>query len=171
MTTKVRKISEPSSGERTFIYYWTMFGDETLPFKREYQFHPTREWRLDFAWPVHKVACEIEGGAFSGGRHTRGAGFTQDCEKYNAATLHGWGLLRFTPQMLEADPETCIEQVITLLGGRTMEDGSETYTGQVIDLPVRTVKSAMRINDLCQCVNPTFENHDIKCANCGGFSF
>jgi very-short-patch-repair endonuclease len=63
----------------------------------EFQFHPTRKWRFDLAWPEQKIAVEVEGGAFTGGRHTRGDGFTKDCEKHNAAALMGWLLLRVTP--------------------------------------------------------------------------
>ena len=54
-----------------------------------------RRWRFDFAWPDRMLAVEIDGGAFSGGRHTRGAGFSEDCRKLNAATLLGWRVLRF----------------------------------------------------------------------------
>jgi len=68
---------------------------------REYQFHPTRKWRFDFAYPDAKVAIEVEGGSFSSGRHTRGAGFEGDCEKYNAAAIRGWCVLRVTPRMIE----------------------------------------------------------------------
>ena len=63
---------------------------------REYRFAPPRKWRLDFAWPDHLVAVEIEGAVWTGGRHTRGAGFTNDCEKYSAASIAGWTLLRVT---------------------------------------------------------------------------
>ncbi|CAJ0784694.1 hypothetical protein [Ralstonia chuxiongensis] len=63
---------------------------------REYRFDPERRWRFDFAWPDQMLAVEIEGGTHSGSRHTRGAGFAADCEKYNAAVLAGWRLLRFT---------------------------------------------------------------------------
>jgi hypothetical protein len=61
---------------------------------REYQFHPTRRWRFDLAWPERKVAVEIEGGVWSKGRHTRSKGFIGDCEKYNEAALLGWLVLR-----------------------------------------------------------------------------
>jgi very-short-patch-repair endonuclease len=64
---------------------------------REVRFHPVRKWRFDFAWCLQKVAAEIEGGAFVGGRHTRGVGFVRDLEKYNTAVLLGWRVLRFTP--------------------------------------------------------------------------
>ena len=69
-------------------------------FQREHRFHPTRRWRLDLAWPDLLVACEVEGGTWSGGRHTRGSGFETDCEKYNAAALLGWLVLRVTGKMV-----------------------------------------------------------------------
>ena len=63
--------------------------------EREHRFHPVRRWRFDFAWPAAKVAVEIEGGTWNAGRHTRGSGFAQDCEKYNTAVVCGWRVLRF----------------------------------------------------------------------------
>jgi len=63
---------------------------------REFRFHPTRKWRSDFAFPDKMLLVEFEGGVFSGGRHTRGAGFVADCEKYNAAALLGYVVMRFT---------------------------------------------------------------------------
>lgn len=67
----------------------------------EHKFHPTRRWRIDCAWPDHKLAVEIEGAVWSYGRHTRGSGFVKDIEKYNELTLMGWSLLRFTPQQVK----------------------------------------------------------------------
>lgn len=63
----------------------------------EFRFHPKRWWRFDLAWPMHKVALEIEGGAFVQGRHTRGAGYEKDCEKYSEAAVLGWRILRVLP--------------------------------------------------------------------------
>ena len=68
----------------------------------EYRFHPPRRWRFDFAWPAAMLAVEVEGGSWIAGRHVRGRGFEADCEKYNAATLLGWRILRFTPAMVES---------------------------------------------------------------------
>lgn len=45
---------------------------------------------------------EVEGGIWSGGRHTRGAGFIKDLEKYNMATKLGWKVFRFTPQQMKS---------------------------------------------------------------------
>lgn len=64
----------------------------------EYMFHPERKWRFDFAFIKEKIAVEIEGGIYVSGRHTRGAGYEKDMEKYNAATLLGWRVLRYTPK-------------------------------------------------------------------------
>jgi very-short-patch-repair endonuclease len=66
----------------------------------ELRFAPPRKWRFDYAWEEAKVALEVEGGVWSGGRHTRGAGFLKDMEKYNAATVLGWRVLRVTPSTL-----------------------------------------------------------------------
>jgi hypothetical protein len=67
---------------------------------QEHRFDGVRRWRFDYAWPVQKVALEVEGGVWTGGRHTRGAGFVADMEKYNAATVQGWRVLRCTPDTL-----------------------------------------------------------------------
>jgi hypothetical protein len=64
----------------------------------EYRFHPVRLWRFDYAWPSVLVAVEQEGGIWSGGAHARPAGIERDIEKYNAATLLGWRILRYQPQ-------------------------------------------------------------------------
>ena len=66
------------------IYHLT--GLET---KREYRFHPTREWRFDFAIPAVRVAIEVEGGVWK-----------RDMEKYNEAAACGWLVIRTIPSEL-----------------------------------------------------------------------
>ena len=79
----------------------------------EHRFAPPRRWRFDLAFPDRKLAIEIEGGAFTRGRHTRGAGFVKDMEKYNAAVLLGWRLLRFTPsQVLDGTARAALAEAI-----------------------------------------------------------
>ena len=68
---------------------------------KEYKFHPTRKWRFDYCIPSEMIAIEIEGGAFTNGRHTRGKGFIEDMRKYNEAVILGWRLIRFTPTQLK----------------------------------------------------------------------
>jgi very-short-patch-repair endonuclease len=70
--------------------------------QRELKFHPSRKWRFDFAFPTHMLAVEVEGGVWTGGRHTRGKGFTDDCEKYNQAALLGWRVLRFPADTIKS---------------------------------------------------------------------
>ena len=68
----------------------------------EYQFHPKRRWRADFAIPIRMILIEIEGGIWQKSRHTTGTGFTADCEKYINAALLGYRLFRFTPDMVKS---------------------------------------------------------------------
>ena len=44
------------------------------------------------------VLVEIEGAVWQQGRHTRGAGFIADLEKYNTASALGYRLFRFSTQ-------------------------------------------------------------------------
>lgn len=53
-----------------------------------------KNWRFDFAWPDHRFACEVEGGTWIGGRHSRGKGFQEDCLKYHHAMRLGWTVYR-----------------------------------------------------------------------------
>lgn len=81
----------------------------------ELQFGKPRRWRFDYAWVVEhaegetKVALEVEGAVWTRGRHTRGAGFLADIEKYNRATVLGWKVLRCTPDTL------CSKETIEML--------------------------------------------------------
>jgi very-short-patch-repair endonuclease len=63
---------------------------------REYRFAPPRRWRADFAWPDQLLIVEVEGGTWTGGRHSTGSGTEADCEKYNTALCQGWRVLRVT---------------------------------------------------------------------------
>jgi hypothetical protein len=70
--------------------------------ENEYRFNMKRRWRLDLAWPAQKIGVEIHGGVFRFGRHTRGAGFTADREKTNAATEAGWRVFEYTTSQVES---------------------------------------------------------------------
>jgi len=86
-------VRAPSDLESAFLVACRTLG---LPEPtREYRFDSVRRWRFDFAWPALRVAVEAEGGIWTGGRHTRGAGFEADMAKYNAAAVAGWTVLRF----------------------------------------------------------------------------
>jgi very-short-patch-repair endonuclease len=104
---------ERSIGEETFMLHCQAL-NITAGLEREWRFSD-RGWRFDFAWPAVKLAVEIEGGVRNMGRHQRPKGFTVDCEKYNAATLRGWAVLRFTTAMVRAG--TAIDDVAMMLKG------------------------------------------------------
>ena len=84
--------------------------------EREHRFAPPRRWRFDFAWSERKVAVEVEGGVWTNGRHTRGSGFVKDIEKYNAAAMLGWRVLRFTPGMVKSGKAVEMAQEAILKG-------------------------------------------------------
>jgi hypothetical protein len=67
---------------------------------REHVFAAPRKWRFDYAWPSQRVALEVEGGVWTGGRHISATGFLKDIEKYNAAAVRGWRVVRCTPKTL-----------------------------------------------------------------------
>ena len=73
---------------------------EKIAFTREYRFHSTRRWRLDFLIPgadrSSSLAIEVDGGIYKQGRHTRGKGFESDCEKLNECAILGFKVLRFS---------------------------------------------------------------------------
>lgn len=89
-----------------------MFAGAGLTLTPEYRFAPPRRWRFDFALVEHRIAIEVEGGAFTRGRHTRGVGFVKDMEKYNAAAVAGWWVLRYTPD----HAHLALDDVLLLLG-------------------------------------------------------
>ena len=66
----------------------------------EHRFHPVRKWRFDFANTSRLLAIEVDGGVWTGGRHSRGAGQVSDMEKGNTAILLGWRVLHFTPSQI-----------------------------------------------------------------------
>jgi very-short-patch-repair endonuclease len=61
-----------------------------------------RRWRFDWAFIDAKLAVEVDGGAWTGGRHTRGRGYKADIEKIAAAMCQGWVVLRVMPEHVES---------------------------------------------------------------------
>lgn len=104
----------PSNKDKsqTFMYYWRIestCGIEPVP---EYNFdgHLGRRHRFDWAFVDARIAVEVEGNAWhikGGGSHMQDT----DLEKYNIAASLRWLVFRFSPGMLNRDPEKCIALV------------------------------------------------------------
>lgn len=86
-----------------------------INFEQEYKFHPERKWRADFFITGTNILIEVEGGIWSGGRHTRGKGYLGDMEKYNAAAMMGFKVLRFDTQQVKSG--LAIKQIENLVRG------------------------------------------------------
>ena len=85
-----------------------------IEFDQEFKFHPSRMWRADFHLKGKKILVEVEGGIWSNGRHTRGKGYLGDLEKYNAATMMGYQVIRFSTEQVKSGK--AIEQILNLIG-------------------------------------------------------
>lgn len=112
---KPRKLSEL---EQAFLSWWGLLAPRGAPQpEANYRFHPVRRWMADFAWPDSRVLVEMEGGTFARGRHVRPMGFRRDAEKYNAATLMGFKVLRYTSDMLIDDPAGVVNEIASAVLG------------------------------------------------------
>ena len=85
-----------------------------IEFEQEYQFHPKRKWRADFHLVGKKILVEVEGGIWSGGRHTRGKGYIGDMEKYNAAVMMGYQVIRFSTEQVKSG--LAVQQIEKMVG-------------------------------------------------------
>ena len=92
---------------------------------KEYVFHPVRKWRFDYAFLGAKIALEVEGGVYTGGRHIRPKGFLGDVDKYNAAAVMGWRVLRVVPDRLRTF--ATIEMIKDAMNnGKEQQEGEQT---------------------------------------------
>ena len=85
-----------------------------IEFEQEFEFHPKRKWRADFHLVGKKILVEVEGAIWSGGRHTRGKGYLGDMEKYNAATMMGFQVIRFSTDQVKSG--LAIQQIEKMVG-------------------------------------------------------
>ncbi|MDC4995479.1 endonuclease domain-containing protein [Acinetobacter baumannii] len=106
-----KQTREPSVGE---VLLATHLKACKIEFEQEYKFHPKRKWRADFLITGTKILIEVEGGIWSGGRHTRGKGYIGDMEKYNSAAMMGFTVLRFSTEQVKAG--VAIKQIEQLVG-------------------------------------------------------
>lgn len=94
---KQKQKKEPSVGERLLSKQLDLL---KIPYATEFKFHPKRKWSADFVIEGYPILVEVEGGVFSNGGHTRGSGYTTDCEKYSNAAMLGYYVIRGTTEQV-----------------------------------------------------------------------
>ena len=87
-----------------------------IAFEREFKFCQDRKWRADFHLVDKMILIEVEGGIWSGGRHTRAKGYLGDMEKYNSATMMGYQVIRFSTEQVKSG--LAIQQIEKMVGDR-----------------------------------------------------
>jgi hypothetical protein len=108
----------------------------------EYRFDDLRRWRFDMAWPYVRVAVEIQGGVFNGGKHGRGEGIVKDHEKLNHAQLAGWIVLQVRPKTLASVVVELVEKAIDLRQQQWIEWCPDCRVSiPIADLPVLRISS------------------------------
>jgi hypothetical protein len=89
MAKKKKVVLETDSYlEEMFWVAWNNHSrTKNIRIEQQRKFHPTREWRFDFALPESFTAIEIQG---YGSGHASYLGLKRDYEKNNEALRHGW---------------------------------------------------------------------------------
>jgi very-short-patch-repair endonuclease len=99
--------------EKKFRLLWgSLNGPELV---QEHRFHPVRKWRFDFAHLATKVAVELQGGIWSGGRHGRGYGIVGDYEKLNESQFCGWVVIQLSAKQITMEN---VEKINALISSR-----------------------------------------------------
>ena len=120
---RIRKKSKHKSSTRVKTHQGESIGESLLAnqlrvlkisFEQEYKFHPKRKWRADFHIVGKRILVEVEGGIWSAGRHTRGKGYIGDMEKYNAAVVMGYQVLRFSTEQVKSG--LAVQQIEMIVG-------------------------------------------------------
>jgi very-short-patch-repair endonuclease len=115
MREYMRGESVKVDGEQAVEYILSGHG---VKFEREYHFNPARRWRSDFCIPEYKILIEIMGSTWTAGKHTRGAGYRNDCEKMISAQCLGYDILYYTSDMIRDNPGRVLDDVKNLIEGR-----------------------------------------------------
>lgn len=126
-------MKKPNVGEEMLALHLRASGIE---FVREYRFGAEHvglgpklrerlkaaglsDWRADFALPALNLLVEVDGGGWTGGRHTTGTGFAEDLRKMDCAMRLGFNVYRCSPEMVKAGRAIdTIKQLVELSKGK-----------------------------------------------------
>lgn len=125
----------PSPLEDRFALRWKALYPG-LVFEREYTLPAWEDWaaerkaaglisrrvtyRADFAWPEARVALEIQGGTWTLGKHSSGAGIERDCAKSFTAQASGWICFAITGTMLRKQEAIWFPKLANTIRRRTV---------------------------------------------------
>lgn len=109
-----------SERERDFLMMWRSLANPLRSWDpvRQHRFATEADWTFDFAWLSVRVAVEVHGGEWANGRHTRGAGFVEDCRKARAAARLGWLLLPIAGSEIKKRPVQLLDDLQAVLEAR-----------------------------------------------------
>ena len=96
---KAKQAGSKPAGSKGEIALAGQLDARGIGYERELMLIPKRRFRFDFLL-AGDLIIEVEGGTWSGGRHTSGVGFRSDCQKYNMALELGYRVLRYTTDMV-----------------------------------------------------------------------
>lgn len=86
--------------------------------EREFRFHETRKWRLDWAMRAPKLGIEYEGLSYQKTGHTTSEGYTANTDKYNTAAALGWTIFRVTYLNYTSLPTQLVQWIKTTQNGK-----------------------------------------------------
>lgn len=95
-------MSRQSPSEAAFRLMWATYAPgyplahDDFSIRLPYQ-DSGRKFKADFIHAESKVAIEIQGGSWSGGKHGRGSGIKIDAMKLAVAQRNGWQVYQVVP--------------------------------------------------------------------------
>ncbi|MBU2767630.1 DUF559 domain-containing protein [Acidithiobacillus ferrivorans] len=112
-----KKAKAKKQARATLSPYADLLGDKLdtgFPGRmlREYQPVQGRKFRIDFAFPMEKVAIEFDGYRYHGFSKK---GFKQGLERQNILVAHGWRVLRYTLTDVRDRLELVIKEIESAL--------------------------------------------------------
>jgi hypothetical protein len=84
-----------------------------------------RRFVWDRIWREQRVACEVQGGVWVSGAHSRGSGVQRDCLKQSLAAALGWRVLPVTDEMIDSGVAVTLIAQALKPAPRAAEGGSE----------------------------------------------
>lgn len=135
--------------EQRFAAAWTVRYPDLVP-AREYVLPVWKDWaaelkrrglrrravpmRADFAWPLARVALEIQGGTWVKSGHSSGGGIERDATKAFLAQCDGWVVLCLTEGMLTRQADVWLPRLAELIRSQQQHHARSTATDSPADL-------------------------------------